>query len=288
LATQIPTNLPFEEILTRLNTEGPELADRTLSGKVFKSCFMGSQLLDCLAVIIPRLRRYRPALLHCGNQLLQLGAFSSLMEKPELVDSPTAYYVYKDDVMAQSPSLEELQALVALMKERNTPAVMDRKSYYAAFSACFVGREMVDTLVKVIPRLHGYRPAAITFGQRMIDVGLIYNCHGEKMFTDDAGSNVYAYRRPNILQKSQLEQIAKALQKVPIGPVIQDRIFLFKTYKDCFVGSELVDSLLLLLPSLRGNRREATLIGQELLNLGFLSSVIGKLHLLDGYHWYHW
>ena len=75
-------------------------------------------------------------------------------------------------------------------------------------------------------------------------------------------------------------EVARALGQ-GLAPHTEDRPYLLTTYRNAFLGSDLVSLLLKLFPSLEGDRAAAVLAGRELQRLGLFDHVCGEKDLED-------
>jgi len=71
------------------------------------------------------------------------------------------------------------------------------------------------------------------------------------------------------------------------GVKIQDRNQYFKTYRQCFVGSECVTWLLKHTPENAKSREEAVKLCQELMNKGIIHHTLEQQPFIDGNHYYY-
>ncbi|RDD39738.1 Glutathione peroxidase [Trichoplax sp. H2] len=85
------------------------------------------------------------------------------------------------------------------------------------------------------------------------------------------------------LSVEQAEDIAKRLRGSS-GISIKDRIYHFRTYAKCFIGSEAVDWFVK--ENLADDRKEAIKVGQQILDTGIIHHVVDDHNFKDGYLFY--
>ena len=163
--------------------------------------------------------------------------------------------VEDDDATTKSPLLPRMEALALefvtrLSSSRVQPYIRDRKYNLRTFRQCFLGTDAVTILVELL-QSQGYRHVsrakAVELGRDMnAQLGVfchVTNAHplkDEKLF----------YR----LDKNLPHQVEEALARVGHRATdimalietkvdIQDRVYHFKTYKQCFIGQEAVDTV---------------------------------------------
>ncbi|KAL6063738.1 DEP domain-containing protein [Balamuthia mandrillaris] len=87
------------------------------------------------------------------------------------------------------------------------------------------------------------------------------------------------------INPNDIERLVLALRdEAGLAPLTRDRRWRFRTYTNCFVGSEAVDWLMKNVDVT--SRREAEVLGQQLLLSGYISHVAGKKHFKDGKFFY--
>lgn len=143
---------------------------------------------------------------------------------------------------------------------RKGVAVEDRTYHGKTYEKCFVGREAVDYLVKsgAAPN----RKDAVTIGRSLAQYqDLFEHVTGEHEFCD--GPLFFRFRPETKRSKKTLRATKDIINEFRKNVVLEDRTYLMKTYKQCFVGSEAVDCLIDCRAAT--NRVDAVKIGQALL-----------------------
>lgn len=74
------------------------------------------------------------------------------------------------------------------------------------------------------------------------------------------------------------------MKKFRDNVVVQDRTYRFRTYPQCFVGSEAVDVLMKLFDF--KNRQEAVKLGRKFMDRGLFFHVVFEHTFKDGYYFY--
>ncbi len=87
---------------------------------------------------------------------------------------------------------------------------------------------------------------------------------------------------PDKLTAWEIETLVKAMRGNQ-GLDIQDRVYRFKRYRYCFLGSEAVDWLV---EKQQSSRSEAVEIGQMLIEKGIIHHVADEQSFVDGYYFY--
>ena len=85
---------------------------------------------------------------------------------------------------------------------------------------------------------------------------------------------------------SLLESLTQAMRHPSQGIEVRDRRYRLTKYKDCFIGSEMVDWLVNCVPTLGGDRAAAVELGHKMVRTGFVSHVTRAHGLKDKFLFY--
>ena len=141
-------------------------------------------------------------------------------------------------------SQNEAMKLIQKLKESGELEIKDRQYRFSKYEQCFIGSELVDWLIKY----RGVVEAeAIALGQSLLEHNLLAHVHHEHDFKNEF---LFYYFIDQESSKTDLPQLSFAeakqlVQELQSNPVfkIKDRRYRLIRYKQCFVGSELVDCL---------------------------------------------
>ena len=181
-------------------------------------------------------------------------------------------------------SLAEASQLVVKIKEYKDLLIKDRQYRLNKYSQCFVGSELVDWLIE---HQNLVEAEAIAVGQNLLEHNLIAHVHKQHDFKNEflfyqlvEASNSQPYRSQ--LSSSEARQLAQELQSER-KLEIKNRRYRLTSYKQCFIGSELVDCLI---ESKNVTVEEAIALGQSLLEHNLIAHVCDDHDFENGFLFY--
>ena len=198
--------------------------------------------------------------------------------------------IVKHNRLYDLPTLSKNEAieLARELEASDELETKDRQYKLSKYERCFIGSELVDWLLK---HREVVEAEAIAIGQSLLEQGLInhvLNQHDFKneflfyRFTEDIENLNHSPSHQSRLSLAEATELAQNLQSNPVLE-IKDRRYRLTSYKQCFVGSELVDCLV------KGNNitpKEATRIGQNLLEHNLIVHVRNEHNFKNEYLFY--
>eukprot|EP01100_Stratorugosa_tubuloviscum_P007684 TRINITY_DN3171_c2_g1_i1.p1 TRINITY_DN3171_c2_g1~~TRINITY_DN3171_c2_g1_i1.p1 ORF type:complete len:568 (-),score=220.56 TRINITY_DN3171_c2_g1_i1:26-1708(-) len=200
----------------------------------------------------------------------------------------------------QTRSKEETQLLVQIITKMMQPhpigvEVKDRKYHLRTYHDCFIGSEAIDWLVR---EMETTRTFAVEIANRLRSTGWIKHVVDKKKpFLD--GFFFYKFKKLNIVSDQRvtlkafskidltnLDNVITRMRDPALGIQSRDRTYHMRTYKDCFIGSELVDWMMVSLPI--SQRSEAVIIGKKIREFGYLLHVADDHDFEDAFFFYRW
>eukprot|EP00047_Mylnosiga_fluctuans_P022565 m.122003 g.122003 ORF g.122003 m.122003 type:complete len:1345 (+) comp9305_c0_seq3:42-4076(+) len=170
-------------------------------------------------------------------------------------------------------------------------AIRDQKYNLKTYRACFQGKDLVAFLQAREWQGVASVDAAVRYGQRLLDGGVLHHVEDRRAFENSGyfyrfrlDDGTYRDRRLAEMIEQNGGQLYRRIYGVPGGCIIGTRTYLMKSYKQCFVGSELVDWLLA-----EGDvrdRAEGVQLGQTLLLAGFIEHVVVEHEFKDKHLFY--
>jgi len=181
-------------------------------------------------------------------------------------------------------SLVEATELVREIEEHRDLLIKDRQYQLTKYPQCFIGSELVDWLVEHKSMI---AVEAIAIGQNLLSHGLIAHVRQEHDFKNEFLFYQLSDRANSRTSKVQLSsseaiELAQELQSNP-ELEIENRRYRLTTYKQCFIGSELVDCLV---KSKNMTPEEAIATGQSLLEHGSIAHVCNDHNFENGFLFY--
>lgn len=156
--------------------------------------------------------------------------------------------------------------------------VEDRKYRGKTYRQCFVGSEAI-AWVRGKGHLDAMAPDAVA--EAMGLTGLVHHVLREHLFSD--GNYFFRFGGlPDVLNGLDLDGISRDMRGSR-GVAIGTRLYLGKSYENCFVGSEATDWLMDRHHLTVG---EAETVGQRLVDLGVLHHVTDERGFIDGPFFY--
>jgi len=172
--------------------------------------------------------------------------------------------------------------------------VKDRKGTLGlrTYPRCFIGSELVDWIFSHVVGLDSRRDA-VKVAQQLMSQGLfrpIAASRQLKPFRDayefyrfqfdfEAGSCDLEeepgdlFGDKNNVSSDKLDDLLPQFRHPDTGVACKNRKYHFKTYSNCFIGSEAVDWMV---ENLNVSRATAAELGQKMMNMGFFVHVIDK------------
>jgi len=264
--------LSLQEIAEQFH-RGVKVKDQIYRLQTFKDVFVGSKAVDWLI---------RHDLARSRREAVEIGR--AMASQMNLFQHCTGEYPFRDDYLfyrfnpvnewqsvelsVEEPKDPELEELADLF--RRGVKVQTNRYHGKKYRRTFIGAQAVDFLVNSTQA--NTRKEAVEIGRRLArEMNLFDHVYGEHDFSDDhlfyrfsderSRRPLYSISGLSDLSSSSLslEKIAEVFRK---GVVVKDRRYLFRTYPQCFVGSEAVDFLVG--STLADSRLEAVDIGRNL------------------------
>eukprot|EP01095_Lingulamoeba_sp_RSL-Kostka_P000278 TRINITY_DN1043_c2_g1_i1.p1 TRINITY_DN1043_c2_g1~~TRINITY_DN1043_c2_g1_i1.p1 ORF type:complete len:576 (+),score=173.27 TRINITY_DN1043_c2_g1_i1:60-1787(+) len=164
--------------------------------------------------------------------------------------------------------------------------IKKRKYLLKSYNNCFIGSDLVSWIAA---RENCSKPAATALGNQLIKAGLIYHVvDSSKPLID--GHFFYrldsSVKHKRIkLKKNKTVEVLEDILLLALDPLkgvtVKDRKYHFKKYSQCFVASEFVDWMIQNI-SVR-NRDEAEVMGNKLVDKGFIEHVCDPQGFKDSY-----
>eukprot|EP01119_Soliformovum_irregulare_P012799 TRINITY_DN3341_c0_g1_i4.p1 TRINITY_DN3341_c0_g1~~TRINITY_DN3341_c0_g1_i4.p1 ORF type:complete len:1224 (+),score=344.87 TRINITY_DN3341_c0_g1_i4:109-3780(+) len=193
----------------------------------------------------------------------------------------------------ESISLLDVNTILAELKGPNGVPLKNRRYYLRTYKNVFVGSEMIDLLCR---RRRITRGDAIIIGHHLFLKGHIRHIWNLQTFrdgkyfyqwvspTDPSPNTTQSPRRStlrDVMTPENLTQYGDVVGKLfqPDGVVIKDRCCGLKKYRDCMVGSEIIDALM----KIQGttSRRSALQLARHLQHLNLIEHVDSQKLLVD-------
>jgi hypothetical protein len=155
--------------------------------------------------------------------------------------------------------------------------ILDRTYRLQTYPACFVGNEAVAWLANHLQRP---RVEAVALGQALMAMGLLAHVTHEHPFQDE-----HLFYRLALSAAADRLDPGRVMQQLagPGGVAVADRVYLAKTYTECWVGSEAIDWLVQV-QSLE--RHDAWVLLHRLMQFGLIEHVTRSRSFIDGYFFY--
>jgi Domain found in Dishevelled, Egl-10, and Pleckstrin (DEP) len=171
------------------------------------------------------------------------------------------------------------ESLVALMKLELD--IADRTYHLKKYPQCFLGNAAMAWLKE---RFSLSTAQALSVGNTMMQLGLIYHTAHEKGFADEAF--FYRLALSDAADKLRLQDVIHSI-KVPhkgAGVEVANRTYLTTTYPMCFIGSQAVDFLT---HRWAINRLDAWVLMNRIEKLGIFEHVTQEHGFQDGNFFFH-
>jgi|GEM_PF-2940312 len=183
-------------------------------------------------------------------------------------------------------SLLDATELVRNIRESGEVEVKDRQYRLTHYSQCFIGSELTDWLMKSKKLVEA---EAIAIGQNLLEHNLIAHVRNEHDFKNEflfyhfIDRQIEEKASQPKLSSSEATQLAKDLQENN-ELEIKDRRYRLTRYKQCFIGSELVDCLV---KSKNMTKDKAIAIGQSLIEHNLIAHVCDDHDFENGFLFYY-
>lgn len=199
-----------------------------------------------------------------------------------LPDAELGRYV---QAMADAPAQVSARALIRARTGLGAEALADllhqhldivERSYYLKkYPACFIGTQAVSWLAK---RFALTPETAVKVGRALESLGLLHHVESQHAFSNEA----YFFRLRAPGQLAGLD-LGLALQTLRRELLVEDRSYLGKVYRHCWVGSDAVEALC------RQHaiaRHEGQLTLSRLMQFGLFEHVVNEHAFVDGNFFY--
>jgi len=263
--------LPSRPVLS-----GPEEAWAVANGAV--ALVAGQSVSAKGSSIVPALQKVARAVGLAEIDVSSLDNFLRVMGAK--ADAPGAAAVGRTHSLLDRLAAEgiDLHGLSRKMQGRGGVTVEDRKYRGKTYRQCFVGSEAIAWM-REKGRLDGKSPDAVA--EAMGLAGLVHHVLREHQFTD--GNYFFRFGGlSDVLDGLDLDGISRDMRG-PKGVPIGTRLYLGKSYENCFVGSEAADWLVARHGLTVG---EAETAGQRLVDLGVMHHVTDEHGFVDGPFFY--
>lgn len=155
--------------------------------------------------------------------------------------------------------------------------IVDRTYRLKTYAQCFVGSEATSWIARYLKRSNA---DAVALGQALAALGLLVHVVQEQPFQD--GNFYYRLAWSPAVDEVDLGTVLAALHGRD-GVDIGDRLYLGKTYRACWVGSDAVDWLV---KRHSMTRTDAWLVLHRLMQFGVFEHVTNERPMIDGAFFY--
>nr|XP_058970948.1 DEP domain-containing mTOR-interacting protein-like isoform X2 [Pocillopora verrucosa] len=169
-----------------------------------------------------------------------------------------------------------------LHSEQEPPMIRDRRYHLRMYPCCFIGRDVVDWLMKNSDA--NSRAGAVQCMDILLENGVIHHVVDDHHFKDEM--LFYRFRRDDntVVKNSDLDVIYKGCDiyyraKNEDSHLIKLRPCHDFVFRNCFTGYELVDWLIQ--KSEVPDRAHGVVLGRELLDQGIIKHVTDEFHFRD-------
>lgn len=169
-----------------------------------------------------------------------------------------------------------------LHSEEEPPMIRDRRYHLRMYPCCFIGRDVVDWLMKNSDA--NSRAGAVQCMDILLENGVIHHVVDDHHFKDEM--LFYRFRRDDntVVKNSDLDVIYKGCDiyyraKNEDSHLIKLRPCHDFVFRNCFTGYELVDWLIQ--KSEVPDRAHGVVLGRELLDQGIIKHVTDEFHFRD-------